>query len=214
MTKPTPKLQITFFVLLCSALLAGAPRVFAGMGTSLMQTATILDPGKMEAKLQNDLVLSGPGSKAPGFNISPHLSVGLVEHYLELDSWVGTGTTDFQLGTMGKYNILPDMEGQAALSLLAGLSIIRDAGESSVLTSFGFVASKKTQFSIAETQATPYAALQVEALIDSNNSPAPISLAVGSKWEAANMKWVFYTELGINVHQSLWMIAAGVGHPF
>jgi len=173
-----------------------------------MQGAPVLGNGQMEAKLQNDIILNNGG----GFNISPHLRLGLVDHYLDVDTWVGTGKTDFQLGALGKYNILPDLEGQVALSMLAGFAVIRDEKKSYFLTSFGFVTSKDSDFGFAK--AVPYAALQVEALVGNGNSIAAFTLVAGNRWEFPNMKWKFYSELDMNLRQSVWSLCFGAGHPF
>lgn len=198
----------SFFLVVIFGVLFSITSGYAGVGTSLMQTAPTLSPGEKEAKLQNDIILNNNG----GFNISPHLRLGLVEHFLDVDTFVGTGTTDFQMGALAKYNILPDVEGQVGLSLLAGLSYIRDEKINSYLTSFGFVTSKETELSFA--RATPYAALQVEAFVNSVDSTAPITLIVGNRWQLPDMKWVFYSELGIDVNDSHWNLGLGVSYPF
>jgi len=197
------------------AALAFSFPAFAGMGTSLMQSAPVLNPGEFEAKIQNDVIFNRGG----GFNISPHLRTGVIEHFVDVEAFFGTGTTDFQFGGLAKYNFLPDLPGQAGLSFLGGLSYIRDDDNNSpdikvnrALLTTGILASKAFRADFGNVE--PYGALQVEVLMG-QGSGVPINLLAGSRWQPhAAQPWIFYSELSINLRRSVWGFAFGAGYPF
>jgi hypothetical protein len=177
-----------------------------------MQTAPVLNPGEFEAKIHNDVIFNRKG----GFNISPHLRTGVIEHLVDVDVFFGTGKTDFQIGALGKYNFLPDIEGQLGLSFLAGLSYLKDdpdgASQSFGLLSTGILASKSLQADFGGVE--PYGGLQVEVLMGPQ-SGVPVNLLVGSRWRPHTAQpWNFYSEFSINLHESVWGFAFGAGYPF
>ena len=181
---------------------------WAGAGSSLMQTADVLAPGQYEAKAQADIVTNNGG----GFNLSPHIRTGLVEHFLDIDAFFGTGTTDFQLGALGKYNFLPDLDDQVGLAFNFGFSFVRDNSINSFLTTFGAIVSKKFPSSFGAFH--PYASFQFEGLINSAQSRVPLTLILGNRWELNQIPWAFYSEIGMNLHESLWTLALGASYPF
>lgn len=173
-----------------------------------MQSAPVAAPGEFEAKIQNDVIFNRGGA----FNISPHLRTGVVEHFIDVDAFFGTGTTDFQFGAMGKYNFLPDVPGQVGLSFLAGLSFIRDDGLNRGLFSTGILGSKHFESDFGGVE--PYSALQVEVLMG-NGSTVPVNLLFGSRWTPTKAApWIFYSEFSVNLHDSVWGFAFGAGYPF
>ena len=182
---------------------------FGGIGTSLLQTAPVIEPNRYELKTHADVIFSNGG----GFNLSQHIRTGLVDHLLDVDAFVGTGTTDFQLGGLAKYNFLPDIEGQVGLSFLGGLSIIRDEGNAGFALSSGALVSK--QFPVQFGSIEPYGALQLELFMVSDNSQLPITILGGSKWTFVDLEpWSFYSELSVSLHESLTGIAIGAAYPF
>lgn len=185
----------------------------AGSGTSLMQTAPIQAPGTYEMKLQTDIIFNDGG----GVNISPHFVTGLVEDLFDVDAYFGTGKTGFQLGAMGKYNFLPDLPDQMGLSFLGGLSFLKDSKDGTSynygLISLGLLTSKKMDTDFGAV--SPYAALQVETLFRTEASAFLMNLQVGSHWQITETApWSFYTEFGISLRQSLYMLALGASYPF
>ncbi len=189
-----------------------ASPALAGASTSLMQTAPVLAPGSFEAKIQTDIILSDGG----GFNVSPHFRFGILEHYLDAEVYAGTGTIDFQFGALAKYNVLPDLDGQVGLSVLFGMSFLKDkvlaVSSNAFVTTFGFIASKQNTASFGSF--TPYGIFQVEAYAKKDASLAPITLISGVKFDLTDIKWGFYSELGININDSVWTVSGGVSHKF
>lgn len=205
-----PGLRRATGALLLSLSSAGA---HAGVGTSLMQTADVLRPGQYELKIQNDIIFNRGG----GFNISPHFSTGLIDRLVDVDAYLGTGYTDFQIGAMGKYNFLPDLDGQVGLSFNAGMEFIYDkagtASESSVNITTGILASKT--FNAEFGRFVPYTSLQVEFHINGSNSSVPITILAGSRWDpAATAPWRFFSEFSFGVKDSFYGLALGVSYPF
>ena len=200
------------------ALIAVAP-AFAGIGTSIMRTAGVRAPGEFEAKLQGDIIFnsdvsSGGGS---GFNISPHVVTGLMEHYIDIDAFIGTGSTDFIAGATGKFNFLPDIEGQVGLAFLGGLAWVKDSVNDSSYSGFlltlGGLVSKKfdTDFGAMD----PYAGYLFEPLFWSDYTIYAHSLFGGVKWEPNNLEdWAFYSELNLSLKDSVFALSLGASRSF
>lgn len=193
----------------------------AGVATSVMQTAPVKAPGEYEIKLQTDVIFNSGG----GVNISPHFVTGLIEHFFDIDAYFGTGKTGFMVGATTKYNLLPDLPNQMGLSFLAGLALLKDKvafvdNGASVeedltrgLLSFGVLASKEVATDFGTV--SPYAVFQPEFLIHSKDSYFLMNLALGAHWKVSNTSpWSFYSEFGISLRRSHYMLALGVAHPF
>jgi hypothetical protein len=199
----------------------GAPwAARAGVGSSVMQSAEVLSPGEFEFKAQADLVFHSriePGAGSSGFNLSPHLRAGLIEHLFDVDAFFGTGTTDFQIGALGKFNLLPDIPGQLGLAALGGISFLKDAvgtvSQSGMLATFGLVVSKAVP--IDEGLITPYAGYQLEFLIKDGPNRYPSTLFVGTRWEPqATNPWGFYAEATIGLYHSIYGLSLGASQKF
>jgi hypothetical protein len=210
--------SLTFIVL--NILLVGiTPRTNAGVGTSLMQTANVLEPGTFQGKIQGDLIFNRGG----GFNISPHLGFGIIEHFVDLDTYVGTGTTDFQVGALAKYNLFPDIPEQVGVALNLGLGFQRDSIRigpdvrlpiNSVLFTFGILASKEMTTDFGSM--APYGSFQFEGLVRNQNQPStvPLSLILGSAWKFKEINWGFFSEANVNVNESFWALSLGSSYTF
>jgi hypothetical protein len=198
-----PRLILFFLITLCCA-----PASWAGVGTSLHQDAPVLKPGDFEASLHTDIIFNRGG----GFNLSPHIRAGVIEHFLDVDAYIGMGTTDFQIGALGKYNLLPDLKDQVGLSFLGGFGFIRDEGSSAFLLSTGVLVSKQVELNIGRL--SPYGALQLEFLFG-DATTVPLTLLAGAKLNPIELKqWNFYSELSVNLHESFWGLSFGAGYPF
>lgn len=196
------------FFLIALGLLTGAG-AWAGLGTSLMQTADVKKPGEYEVKAQADIIFNHGG----GFNFSPHFMMGLVENLFDLDLFLGTGTTDFQVGGLVKFNLLPDIPDQVGLSFLGGASYIHDSPVDGVLVSTGVVVSKR--FTVDFGSITPYSALQVEPFFNNIHSIVAVSLDFGARWvPTVTNPFVFYSEFSANLNNSVWALDFGAGYPF
>jgi len=209
----------SFFCLLLSTfavIFLSSTAAIAGVGGSLMQTAPVKAPGEIEAKAQADIIFNRGG----GFNISPRISFGLIEHYFDAEAYIGTGTTNFFAGGVGKYNLLPDLEGQAGFSLLFGAAFLSDKPDNnnsdsinSLLLSFSVLVSKDLDTDLGRV--TPYGSFQFEGLINSNDTQVPLTLIVGSRWQHSSAApWNLYSEIAFNIHESFWGISIGAGYPF
>lgn len=188
-------------------------KVLANSGPSLMQVAPVKSPGEYEIKLQTDIIFNQGG----GLNITPHFVTGIVEHLFDVDAYFGTGKTGFQIGALGKYNLLPDLPNQMGLSFLGGFTYLKETinkeSFSGGLVTLGILSSKQieTQFG----SATPYAGFQSEFLIRSKNSAFLMNLQLGSYWQITQTApWSFYTEFGISLRKSFFMLALGASYPF
>jgi hypothetical protein len=181
----------------------------AGKGSSLMQTAPVLEPGQFEVKAQADVVFNNGG----GFNISPHFRAGVLEHFLDVEGFFGTGTTDFQIGGLAKYNLLPDVEGQVGLSFLGGLSFLRDEGLNATMLTFGALVSKDIKVDFGTV--SPYGAFEFESFMGSGDTVFPLTLVAGARWDLPKQApWLFYSELSMDINDSNWGLSAGAGYRF
>jgi len=186
---------------------------FAGVGTSLQQTADVIQPGAYEIKLQTDIIFNRGG----GFIVSPHFVTGVIDHMIDVDLYIGTGYTDFQAGALAKYNLLPDIEGQVGLSFLAGASVSIDstvAGtQASALLTSGIVVSKS--FTADFGRFAPYTSLEVEGFLNGTASTLPITLILGSRWDPnVTTPWRFYSEFSFGLKDSFYGVSLGAAYPF
>ena len=201
-----------------AALIVGTAH--AGVSTSLLQSAPVKEPGQYEAKAHLDFIARSETTTFPksGVLFTPHLQFGLLEHYLDMDAYIGTGVTDFQAGTTLKYNLLPDIENQAALSFLAGVGVLYDqVGYENIVSGLittGAIVSK--QFNVVEFGSwSPYAALQIEVLTNKIESVLPVNLAIGSQLHVAETApWNYYGEISLSLRRSFFSLSLGAGYPF
>ncbi len=215
------KFQSGFFnVLFLGAVCGAVTTARAGVGTSLMQEAGVLAHGEYEATLHADTILRSEvgDTLTSGFNVSPHFRFNLVEHYLDLSSYIGTGTTDFQFGALAKYNLLPDVDGQVGVSFLGGVGVIWDTVNSSTQTSglvtVGGVVSKSFE-SDNFGKVTPYGSYQLELLLTPSTTTGPMTLIAGNKWEPSEIApWVFYSEVFLSLRKSFYGVGLGAGYKF
>ena len=184
-------------------------KALAGVGTSLMQTAPVKAVGEYEAKIQNDIIFNQGG----GFNISPHIVTGIIDPLFDIDAFFGVGTTDFQMGALGKFNFLPDVPDQIGLSFLAGYTFIHDEGINAGLLNLSVLASKRLKANFGHV--SPYGAFQFETLFAHGNSTVPLTILLGSKWESdSSSPWSFYSEFSISLRKSLYALSVGASYPF
>lgn len=185
-----------------------------------MRTAEIVPPGSFELKAQADAIFKSHVSHfsdGAGFNLSPHLVTGVIEHLVDVEVLLGVGTTDFQIGALGHFNLLPDLPGQVGLSFLGGLSFIKDSvneiGWNALLWSFGVITSKRIP---TETGVfTPYGGYEFEILAMDGPNRYPSTLIFGTRWEPKDLpEWIFYAELPIGLHSSIYGISVGAGQVF
>ncbi|NCN27929.1 hypothetical protein GW915_10175 [bacterium] len=185
----------------------------AGVGTSLMQTAELQHVGEFEVLAQGDIIFNRGG----GFNISGHARTGLIEKYMDIDVLVGSGKTNFQIGALTKYNLLPDVEGQMGLSFLGGASYLRDdVGNGTTgftLVTLGAVLSKAIVS--GNNIIVPYGSFQFEFLFGDGDTAYPMTLIAGSKWISKSVSpWVFYSEFGFKIKDAFYSFSVGAGYPF
>lgn len=192
----------------------------AGVSTSLLQSAPVKAPGTYEARAHLDFIARSETNTFAnsGILFNPHLQFGLIENLLDMDTYIGTGVTDFQAGATVKYNLLPDLENQAALSFLGGVGILYDnvRGENitSGLITTGAIVSK--QFNVVEFGSwSPYSALQIELLTNKLESVVPVNLSIGSQLHVSETApWNYYAEISLSLRKSFFGLSVGAGYPF
>jgi hypothetical protein len=188
---------------------------FAGVTHTLQHTADVVGTGKYEARVQSDLILNHGG----GVNISGHFRTGLKQDILDIEGIIGTGKTDFKIGALGQFNLLPDLPGQIALAFFGGATYINDnylessQNKSMLGLTVGTIGSKK--FDASFGQVVPYGGFQIEALMKSSGNLLPITFLVGAEWKLTSATpWKFYSELDLDVHDSNFQIGLGAGYSF
>lgn len=184
-----------------------------------MRTADIVPPGAYEIKAQADIIFDSKitSTGGGGFNLSPHFVTGLIEHYLDIDAFFGVGTTDFQIGAQAKFNLLPDVPGQAALAFIGGFSLLKDSindeSQTGVLTTLGVLLSKKAEWN-ADT-VIPYLGYEFEILAVDGPNKLPHTLILGTKWKPTTVDpWSFYGELAVGLHRSIYALSVGASQSF
>ena len=188
---------------------------FAGVTHTLQHTAEVAGVGKYDARVQTDLILNHGG----GVNLSGHFRTGIKQDIFDVEGFIGTGKTDFKIGALGQFNLLPDLPGQIALAFFGGATFINDnyldstQNKSMLALTVGTVASKKIDVSFG--QVTPYGGLQIEALMKSGKNLLPITFLAGAEWKITSATpWKFFSELDLDVHDSNFQIGLGAGYSF
>lgn len=186
----------------------------AGVTHSIQQTAVTLQPGSFEAKGQADLILNRGG----GVNVSGHFRAGLIEDMLDLEGFIGTGKTDFVLGGTAKFNLLPDIPGQVGLAFLGGLTYVSDdyrgnGNDSIKVINLAAIVSKKVDASFGAV--SPYGGLQAELLFKDGDNDTPITGILGAEWIFSDLdSWAFFSELDVDISDSVFLLAAGGAYRF
>jgi hypothetical protein len=188
---------------------------WAGVTHSLQHTADVIQPGSYLARAQADVILNRGG----GLNVSGHFRTGLIEDMLDIEGFIGSGKTDFKIGSLLHFNLLPDIPGQIGLAFLGGFTFISDdyasnKKQSIKALSIGTVLSKKLEMSFGHI--TPYGGLQLEALFKEKvKDTYPISGILGAEWALTDINnWLFYSDLNLDLRDSVFMIGLGAGYKF
>ncbi|MEZ4814714.1 MAG: hypothetical protein R3A80_05845 [Bdellovibrionota bacterium] len=214
MLKPLNKNYCFTKISLAAFALFFATHATAGVTHSVQQTAVTLQPGNYEPRGQGDVILNRGG----GVNVSGHFKAGIIEDMLDAEAFIGTGKTDFKLGATAKFNLLPDLPGQVGLAFIGGFGFINDdykgqGNDSIKVINLGAITSKKVDASFGSV--SPYAGIQAELLFKDGDNDAPITGIVGAEWALSELNpWVFFSELDIDINDSVFLLAAGGAYRF
>lgn len=187
----------------------------AGVTHALQNTAITQQPGTYEARAQGDFIMNRGG----GFNVSGHFKGGLVEDMLDLEAFAGTGKTDFKIGAQTKFNLLPDIPGQVGLAFLGGYTFIMDdygnlKDKDSINVLSGAVLLSK-KFAVDFGTINPYAGFQVEMVFKKGDNDFPLTGVFGSEWYISELNpFVFFSELDLDVNDSVFLISFGGAYRF
>lgn len=204
---------LRLFIVFFAGLLSSA--VFAGITHTIQHTANIVENGKYDARIQSDLILNHGG----GVNISGHFRTALKQDIFDIEGIIGTGKTDFKIGALGQFNLLPDIPGQIALAFFGGVTFLNDndldstKNKSMFALTLGTIGSKK--FDVSFGQVTPYGGFQLEALMKSGGNTLPLTFLAGAEWKITDATpWKFFSELDLDLHDSNFQIGLGAGYSF
>jgi hypothetical protein len=176
------------------ALLTGRD-VFAGPYSGIAETAEALPTAHWQVGFEPFIAFNGGGM----FNAILHLNYGLDES-IELKSVLGTGGAEAQLGAGAKWNILPDVEGQVAVSVSVWAKYIHDGQNIFLIEGYPEVSKR---FDVSGWKLTPYGAFQVDGLFAKGASTVPLNVSFGSRVTPAGWQTVsFLGEFGISFHRS------------
>jgi hypothetical protein len=187
----------------------------AGITHTIQHTANVVETGKYETRIQSDLILNNGG----GVNISGHFRTGLKQDIFDIEGIIGTGKTDFKIGALGQFNLLPDIPGQIALAFFGGATYLNDNGfdssknKSVLVLTVGTIGSKK--FDASFGQIIPYGGLQLEAVMKSGGNILPVTFLAGAEWRITEATpWKFFSELDLDLNESNFQIGLGAGYSF
>lgn len=183
-------------------------QAFAGIAHSVADAAPVIGQGEYSGRLVADVVLNDGG----GLNITPRFKTGVIDQYVDVTAVIGAGKTDWQLGAVAKYNLLPDISGQVGLSFLGSAHLLK-VSKTAVQLGFGSIVSKKLQASFGEV--TPYGSLEIDFLIVSGGSTVPVHLNAGAIWEPMSTgQWSYISELQIGVARGTYALVLGTAYRF
>lgn len=185
-----------------------ASRANAGIAHTLGDAAPVIGEGEFSGRLVGDILLSDGG----GLNITPRIKTGLWDQYVDITGVIGAGRTDWQVGAVVKYNLLPDVAGQVGLSFLGSVHLLKLAS-----TAFqfggGMVVSKKMQAGFGKI--TPFGSLELDFVFVSRDSYVPVHLNAGAIWEPTSTgPWSFTTELQCGLANGYYALGLGTAYRF
>lgn len=202
------RIQNTLVASIIGLTLGFASQANAGITHSVADAAPVIGEGEYSGRLVADILLNNGG----GLNITPRIKTGLLDQYVDITGVIGAGKTDWQVGAIAKYNLLPDIAGQVALSFLGSAHLLKTTSTSLQL-GFGSVVSKKMQASFGEV--TPYGSLEVDFLIRKKGSFIPVHLNAGAIWAPMSTgPWAFISELQLSLARGDFAIALGTSYRF
>jgi hypothetical protein len=200
------KLILHLFVLSVSALLLSSP---CWAYYEVLDTGEVLAPGhhKITGGLQ---ALTDDG----GANMTGIFDTGLQQDW-GLRGIVGFGKTDYSLGGMVKWVPIPDVEGQPAVGLNAGLTYARWNDANELTFRFEPLVSKK--FMIDTAAITPYASVPIGVRVRNSNradvdddTQTTFQLALGSQLQVEQLKNLqFIAELGLDLDHAFPYVSVG-----
>jgi hypothetical protein len=194
-------------ILSMSLLTFGSTQSFAGVGHTVADTAPVVAKGEYRGKLVADILLNNGG----GLNITPRFTTGLVDQFVDITGILGAGKTDWQIGAVGKYNLLPDVPGQVALSFLGSLRLLGGGG-STFSIGTGMLVSKQMNASFGNI--TPYGSLELD-FVFVDGTTIPIHLNAGAHWAPYSMApWSFTTEVQLGLARGTYAIGLGTQYNF
>jgi hypothetical protein len=200
--------HLLFTSLLCLSI-ASLNQANASIAHSVGDAAPVVGEGEYSGRLLADVLLNEGG----GLNITPRFKTGVLDQYIDLTTVIGAGSkTRWQVGAIGKYNLLPDMQGQAALSFLASFHILK-IEKTALNFGGGMVVSKKFQANFGEV--TPYGSLELDLLLISGDSTVPVHLNFGAIWEPTHTgPWSFISEAQLGLAKGYYAISLGTAYRF
>ena len=167
---------------------------------ALLDNAEILPEGhyKVTGDLQ-DLTDSG------GVNVGLRADVGFQEEY-GVRGLIGAGVTDFFMGGFFKWVPIPDVKGQPAIGINAGVVFATDDGERALTFRFEPLLAKKFETSVG--QFTPYGSIPVgfrnrQGTDRKNAGNVTVQAIVGSQLQIK--KWTnlqFLAEVGVDLNEA------------
>jgi len=180
---------------------------YAGVGHTVADTAPVVGKGEYKGKLVADVLLSS-GS---GLNITPRFTTGVVDQFVDVTGVIGAGKTAWQLGAIAKYNLLPDVQGQVALSFLGSLRLLKRA-ETAFSIGTGMLVSKELKAEFGNV--SPYASLELDFVFE-DETTIPIHLNAGSHWRPySTSPWSFLTEIQLSLARGTYALGLGTQYNF
>lgn len=147
-----------------------------------------------------------------GFNVLGRFATGLSDS-TAVESIVGFGEVDFQLGGFFKWIPVPDVGDQPAIGGKVGILYARADGETELSLRLHPMVSKKFETEVGDI--TPFVSLPFGITNRDGDSYSPIQIAGGAEWKTLNWENLrFMAELGLNLNKSFSYLSVGLVYEF
>lgn len=168
---------------------------------STLTTGDLLERGNYEMNVETQFITDDDS----GVNL-----VGRFDSWLSEDSnlraVLGFGTTDFQVGGFYKWVPYPDVEGQPAIGLMAGLLYASTEGLDDISVRVHPFVSKKFEIELGEI--TPYGALPFGIRSMDGETDVPVQAVIGAELKTVNLEKIrFMGEIGFDINEAFTYVS-------
>ncbi len=175
---------------------------------STIDTGELIAPDKYQVSLEPQLIFN----RYEGFDIVGRVDTGLTEA-TGLRGILGFGKVNFQIGGMYKWVPFPDVAGQPAIGLDAGVILARIDENTEFNVRLHPLISKRLESEIGDF--VPYASLPLGVSVRKEKTVVPLQIAGGTEFRPLNLPRIsFFAELGININEAFSYVSLAAAYRF
>jgi hypothetical protein len=175
---------------------------------STIDDGELVAPGQYQVSVEPQVLFD----RYPGVNGVARFDTGFNDSS-SVRGILGFGKVDFQLGGMYKWIPFPDVDGQPAIGLDAGMILARVNNQNEFSVRLHPLISKRFETEIGDL--IPYGSLPLGVTTRPDKTVIPVQIVAGTEFRPLNLKnFSFFGELGINLNEAFSYISAAVAYRF